>query len=481
MKRIYIVLVFISVLLPFNSNAENNLLIKSGTIIDGISNKPFVADIEIIDGKINQIGKNLKSSIQKVVDAKGLFIMPGLIDGHTHLNSIPGDVFRNSTHEEKEAQFDFQLKAYLAAGVTTLLDAAAPKSLLPKLKKRFRPNAIPRVKILAPFLTPKNGYFAGEHARGESYKDLWEPVDSPEMIKKHFEDEILNESTGVKVTFEEGFGPFSVWPTFKSNQLGTIKKEAAQKNLPIFVHSISESEYKKAIKFRPYAFVHAGFNEKVASDKILDEIKETNAYVVTTLAVLKMALFMWDHDALNDPWLKRLVPKEQLETAMDKKVRSKAIKIIVRGSAPKWIPTWLVRPFSGLFFNKSILKKSLKKSMLTVEKMYKKGIPLVMGADEGNWPVWTSLFHGVGSVIEMETMQEAGLDNSEIIKAATSRAAKMLKIQDEVGSIEKGKVADLILLEQNPLENMSALRTLKYTVRAGTAKTPDEWLDVRKN
>lgn len=462
--------------LSLTSNAENNLLIKSGTVIDGVKNQPWIADIEIINGKINRIGLNLKSSVEKVIDARGSFVMPGLIDCHTHLNSIPGDYFRKSSIEDREKQFDQQLKAYLAAGVTTLLDAAAPKSLLPKLERRFKPNEIPRVKILAPFLTPKGGYFAGKHARGDAYKDLWEPVGSAEMIRKHFQNESLSKSTGVKVTFEEGFGPVSIWPTFRKELLEVIKEEAAKSNLPIFAHAISKSEYKKALKFKPYAFVHAGFNEEAPSDEILTEIQDSEAHIVTTLAVLKMALFMWDEEALNDPWLKRLVPKEQLKTARNKKIRAESIKEIVRSNAPRWVPSWVVTPFAGWFFNKSFIQKSLNKSMLTVKKMSEKEIPIVMGADAGNWPVWTTLFHGAGSVIEMETLQEAGVDNSEIIRAATSRAAKMLKIEREVGSIEIGKIADLILLEKNPLKNMSALRTLKYTIKSGIAKTPDEWI-----
>lgn len=100
-----------------------------------------------------------------------------------------------------------------------------------------------------------------------------------------------------------------------------------------------------------------------------------------------------------------------------------------------------------------------------------------MGSDAGNWPVWTTFFHGVGSILEMEALEEAGLPRVEIIIGATSRAAKMLKLDRQVGAVQVGMLADLLVLEKNPLENMKALRSIQWVIQNGNAKAPKDWLN----
>jgi imidazolonepropionase-like amidohydrolase len=76
----------------------------------------------------------------------------------------------------------------------------------------------------------------------------------------------------------------------------------------------------------------------------------------------------------------------------------------------------------------------------------------------------------------MLALEEAGVPRDEIIKASTSRAAKMLKIDADVGSVSEGKVADLIILEQNPLASFRGLKHIRWVVRNGVAKSPAEWV-----
>jgi len=477
MKILKFLLFAVSIFFADVSFAKNSVFIKSVQIIDSQTDKiTEPMDIEIIDGVIADIGLNLNTKLKNVIDAKGLFLMPGLIDCHTHLRSVPGAFFRQDTRLKIEQQQLSQLRSYLAAGVTTVLDAAAPESLFSELNEIAKKNTIPRVLGLAPFLTPENGYFSSEGERQVFYQDLWEPISNSEQVVKHIEKALPLNSLGVKVTVENGLGPFSVWPQFNKKIRDTIISVSQENDLPIFVHSYSENEFEEALKYKPYAFVHSGFNESLPSTDILEKLKESEAYIISTLAVYKMMMLMWDQDLFDEAWFKRLVPSEQIRSAREEKNTKIIINTMARNSSYKWLPTFLTNSLSSLFINKKTIQKQLEQSKKSIFKMYKHGLPIVMGADAGNWPLFTTYFHGVGSILEMEALVDSGIPASEVIKAATVRAAKLLKIDSKVGSVQRGKIADLLLVKSNPLVDIRALREIKMVIKAGVAKSPDDWM-----
>lgn len=88
---------------------------------------------------------------------------------------------------------------------------------------------------------------------------------------------------GIKVTEESGFGPFKAWRTFSDAERVEIVRQAQRVQAPIFVHSFSEQEFANALKLKPYAFMHGGFHDKVPSAAIIKKIRQSNAYVVSTV------------------------------------------------------------------------------------------------------------------------------------------------------------------------------------------------------
>jgi imidazolonepropionase-like amidohydrolase len=122
-------------------------------------------------------------------------------------------------------------------------------------------------------------------------------------------------------------------------------------------------------------------------------------------------------------------------------------------------------------------RRELASSMRATRALYEAGVPIVMGADAGNWPAFATFFHGVGSLLEMELLEKAGIPRSEIIVAATSRPARMLKQEHRIGTIAPGKDADLVIIAQNPIEHgMQAMHDIRWVIQGGLAKTPAAWL-----
>lgn len=478
----------ISALLPSTfARAETRLLITSTTVIDG-SGKPAYGpvDVEINGNKIKRISQPAEKTVLAkhqlpdtlVIDGRGKFVTPGLIDAHTHLPSVPGSLARMDNREEIKTQQLQQLKIYIAAGVTTVLDAATPENFFETIEEFKKQATIPRVLMLAPFITPVGGYMASDESRGFIFKDLWAPVTTSKDVRDRFSKAAHLHPLGVKVVDEYGFGPFNVWPALNNELRGEIVQQAKNFGSPIFVHSERAQEFANALKLSPYAFLHGGFFDETLSVELLGQIKKSEAYVVSTLAIYKMLGLMWDREIFNDPWFEMLVPQKQIETALDPKITANVIETMAAQNRPKWCPEGVARFFASLFTNRRSVEKGQASSSAAVAKMFHAQIPIVMGADAGNWPLLTTMFHGVGSVFEMELLQDAGIPPLEVIRAATSRAAEMLKLPD-VGVVAEEKIADLLVLSTDPQTDRQAFRKIAYVVKDGVAKTPVEWLSNR--
>jgi predicted amidohydrolase YtcJ len=99
-----------------------------------------------------------------------------------------------------------------------------------------------------------------------------------------------------------------------------------------------------------------------------------------------------------------------------------------------------------------------------------------VGSDAPNWDVVPYQFLGPSTLREMELLVEAGVPAADVIVAATRTPARMLRIDAEVGTLEVGKRADLVVVDGDPLADMRVLRALRWTVRDGVARTPAEWV-----
>jgi imidazolonepropionase-like amidohydrolase len=113
-----------------------------------------------------------------------------------------------------------------------------------------------------------------------------------------------------------------------------------------------------------------------------------------------------------------------------------------------------------------------------VKRLADAGVPIVAGTDSGGAPVFPNSFHGPTTLAELEIVADLGFTPSEVIQTATRLPAEMLGIADRVGTVEVGKVADLIVLAEDPLADIGAFRTLQWTIAGGHARRPQAWMDA---
>lgn len=455
------------------------LLIREVTVIDGTGAPARTGqDLLIVNGKIAAYGPDLTAPAEAaVLEGAGMTVMPGLIDSHAHTQSVPGAMLRGDSRDAREKQQGLQLRAYLASGVTTLLDTGiSPATLLRLRAIEQHGGPSPTIHHLSPFLTPDHGYFGTPEMRGDTYADMWPAVTDTAMIGPAIRAAAALAPVGVKVTVEDGM-VWPVWPLFDAPAREVIRREASAAGTPVFVHSMTNDEHRVALEMKPYALVHVGMYDEDLDDDVVAGIKASGAYVISTLVTFPMEGWLWNPEPIRQSWIEARVPRVQFETALHPESLDRALDLMVPGNKPWWVPTWWARMVVPLFRDAESSKSDLASSMRAVRTLYEVGVPVVMGADAGNWPAFATFFHGVGSLYEMELLEQAGLPRGEVIVAATSRPARMLKQEHHIGTIAPGMDADLVIVAKNPLEHgMQALEDIRWVVKRGVAKTPASWL-----
>lgn len=435
------------------------------------------SDIKISNGHIQSISKEIPSDGSRELNLEGATALPGLIDAHVHLKAVPGSHFRNDSDEDYWKLFDHHLKAYVAAGVTTVLDAATPEDLITRLKRHeVHKVTMPRVAMLAPFLTPEGGYFSSQEMRSKSFANLWPGIRSKGDVVDALNQTAIHNPIGVKITLEKGFGPIPVWDIFDTEMRLHIVAETKRRNLPLFIHSMNESMHKVALSMHPRAFMHIGYAEGRPSEGFAKDVKDSGAFIVSTLSIDDSALLRWQTQRLDSPQIRNLTPKAELETAKHIPAWDFAFGTTTEVSTPTWLPNVIGKLLQNIFISESVIKKRLTSSQIAIKRFYETGVPIVMGTDSGCWPILPQMFHGYTSIRELELLVDSGLPPLAAIQSATINAASMLGLESEIGSIEVGKVADILIVDGNPVAKISDLHNLKWVIKGGEIRTPVEWL-----
>ena len=207
----------------------------------------------------------------------------------------------------------------------------------------------------------------------------------------------------------------------------------------------------------------------LGSDEIMARLTEHPVYVTSTLSIQDSGLAYVEPEWLDDPLVQLTVPPIEIATAR----RPDALKLGWRTFL-----TWLTGSASEEVVAAAAgnARETLAAWQDLARKLHGAGIPIVVGTDSGNWPLMPSEFHGPTTLREMQLLGEAGLPAMTVIQAATQLPAKMLGLSDEIGSVEVGRQADLMLVRGNPDEDLRALRNVAWTVKGGIARSPKEWM-----
>jgi hypothetical protein len=204
--------------------------------------------------------------------------------------------------------------------------------------------------------------------------------------------------------------------------------------------------------------------------------------VITTLALFDAGSVVLHPEQLDAPEVRRVVPSLELASVRDRRQLREQIFGLLTEASPvpgryRELLAWALTTGAGLRKTETMNREVGRSEMQSLRYLKEAGVTLVVGSDSGNWPLFPFFFHGPTTWRELRQLAEAGLSPQEILRAATVSPAEMLGLANRIGTVEVGKDADLIVVGEDPLVDVEkAVRSVQHTIRAGVARTPDQWM-----
>ena len=461
MRRIYTFLFMILLVSAANIFAQKTV-IKNATLIDPAQETTLENAMVIIDGSeiiyTGEPNENRVTNDMEVIDASGKYLIPGLVDGHIHFFQSGGlytrpdglDLRHRVPYEDRELKWiknniDDFFRRYIRCGVTTVVDVGGPYW-------NFEVRAQARASAAAP-----NVYLSGPLIA--SYQPPELTTDDPPIIKVTSEQEALDL---VHKQFQAGTDFIKVWYVVSKNTstgldefypiYEAIVEESHKLGLKVYVHATELETARKAVEGGADVLVHQVTDKKVDQD-LLDKMKENNVILMPTLWVFSsysavysknLDLMEVEHQLGNPYVIGTLYDMYELD---DDEL----------GERHKNLQTMKADP-----------AKPNQTALENTKIMQDAGITIVTGTDAGN----VGVIHGPGIFHEFEFMEMAGLTPMQILKASTINAAKMLDREDVFGSIEKGKLADMVVLNSNPLDDIQNATDIDLVIKSGMIFEP---------
>jgi imidazolonepropionase-like amidohydrolase len=465
------------IILNAGSAAHAQRVVDEGTVVENVTLisperiAPLLhADVVLLDGKIAEIGTNLAAGPHaRRIDGSGRFLIPGLIDSHVHAgHSAALDDDAIEAHPELWAAYRAQVpRAYLAFGFTSIVDLDLTQSdnawfegtpLHPRFYSCGRGIKAAGGYMafnVPPLSSPNFPNLVYEPKEAEHWPKSLEPAD-------YTAERAVSRATDagaicVKAFVESGFGMFN-WPYLHTETLQKIQAAARARKLVLMVHANSVDSWRSALDAHADIIAHGlwvwpgDFGNSVpppAASNVIAAAARSGTHVQPTLQTVAGERAMIDPSLLDDPRLTMALPPaviDYLRSAEGVKARTALLEEYRKAS-----PTPGFEP---------LLRAAIQRTRATFKVMLQDHVPLVFGSDTpgvdgfGNPP-------GLNGRLELQNWADAGAPPFLILRAATLDNATALGLSHELGSIEVGKRADLLLLKENPLASVSAYDSIE--------------------
>jgi imidazolonepropionase-like amidohydrolase len=419
-KKIYLLAGF--ALLSSPLFAQRTLL-HCGNLFTGTGNDVQTQMTIVVEGsKITGIqkGYTVGSGQDRIVDLKNKTVLPGLIDMHVHLETETrrGGLVDRFTLNTPDVAFQAakNAKTTLLAGFTTVRDLGG-SGVNVSLRNAVNRGLVdgPRILTVGKSIAttgghadPTNGYrkdLMGDPGPEEGV--INGPDDARKAVRQRYKDGAdlikITATGGVLSNAKDGSGP-----QFTEEEAKAVVDAANDYGFAVAAHAHGAEGMKRAIRAGVQTIEHGTYMD----DETIALFKKHGTYYVPTIiagkTVADSAKMFGYYTALVTPKALAVGPKIQA----------------------------------------------------TFSKAYKAGVNIAFGTDAGVF------IHGYNAK-EFEYMVEAGMPPVEAIKAALLTNAKLLKMDTQIGSIETGKFADIIAVDENPIKNIKTLQTVKFVMKDG--------------
>lgn len=433
--------------------------LTGATLVDGAGASPVRDAVVLIrEGKIECAGSRAACPVPagvSVTDLSGHWITSGIVDAHVHFSQTgwadgrPDAIDVREGHPYEKVVADLAGhperfgRSHLCSGVTAVFDVGGYPWTLGLPARAETDSGMPRVNAAGPLLSTLDHWL---NLPGERQ---FLPITNEESARN-----------GARYLAERGSGAVKVWyiverdlPVEKSAPAVRAAGEAARSHhLPLIVHATGLAEAKESLRAGAKLLVH-GVQDKPVDDEFLRLAKESGVIYCPTLTVSRGYLRMYEAASRS------LAPSvDDPNRCLDPGTRA---RVAETAKTPSPVPA------ANMTVLETRIAERERVSAANLKRVAEAGIPIAMGTDAGN-PL---TLHGPSVYAEMEAMQAAGLTPAQVLTASTLGGARAMGREKDFGTVEKGKLADLLIVGADPLADVANLRKVRYVVRGGVVRS----------
>lgn len=478
----YFLVAAFMLVLAGNSLGQASVLIENVTVLSANSLEAnSEKSVLLTNGRIRQISD---VAIEGQIDAqriagRGKFLTPGLLDSHVHVSAIPGLGFVSEEATQQhpdliDAYLVQQPRSYLYHGVTQVIDPNPGVSWgrfdsSPTGPDYFRCEVVTSTSTfpyvekptevankLYPYLVSDTESDTGDE-------------DSPENVVARIAE---SGAICVKLYFENGYGNSSEWPLLSSETLQRITTAAHRHNLLVLAHANALDMYQKALDEDVDVIAHGLWHW--GADNSFDNTPSSVTSVMETVARRRVGF----------------MPTLRIVAGLGELMQPEIVeRVEFRNVTPTLLRQWYGQPEAQWFKSELLAAEDLSPKLFT--RIYRQGIvgrgiramqhldnlgyPLLLGSDTPGSPGYINQ-PGLNTYHELLLMAEGGISLENIFAAATINTARQFKLDADYGTVEVGKIANLLLLNENPLEAVEAWNSIDTVFLAGVPIERDELL-----
>ena len=415
--------------------------------------------VVLAEGRIECVGRRgdcpLPGGVH-TLDVTGNWITPGLVEAHAHF-SLSGWVDSRPDLLDLRAEYPYAatiarlrrapelfFQSYLCSGVTAVFDLGGfPWTW--ELRDRARlSGAAPTIAAAGPFLSTRDAWLNLPAERQFLH------MSDRDAVRSAADYLISSGSDAVKVLHLGGAAPGQAGREREYVELAG--RWARSGGIPLIVHATELQLAREALEAGASILAHS-VEDRPVDDQFLDLLRRRGAFYMPTL---------WLHEAAA-----QLRERSWVEDELD--------GLCVDPGTLERLRSTSVRP--GRESEQSLedarmededRRRTMEENLL---RIHAAGVPLLVGSDAGN----PMIPHGPGIHRELGALQAAGIPPGDLLTAATLNGARALGMAEIMGSVEAGKVADLLVLGEDPLLDIASLnRSLRMVIRGGYVLSRDE-------
>jgi len=418
-----------------------DLAIVNVTVIDGTGAKASGGNTILVkDGRFLEVmDEAIIFSADSIIDGSGKYMIPGLFDNHVHIG--------------REHRWPIVMEQFLHFGITSVLIPGVNNQKFLAFKEGAMKGGLATPTFYhTSLMTTMEGKHPAKTYGAKNYIDgvNINYVKDESSIEPIITQAVKDQAIALKLMIEDG--PQPPWVTrIPERYVALLAKKAHDEGLDFFAHISDMYEVRMAVKYDADALMHfMGVQIDWENDKdLLQQAADKGTSWVSTAMIGKSFFYM-----LNKQWLQNehysVFTEEQKAYFSDEDGLMEAESRAV---------------LTGLFGSDQVPANAVMGSMLQdLKKLYDMGMNIVVGTDLGGRPF---IMPGYSFHEEMQLFELGGFSPEEIIQCATLNAAKMLHVDELYGSVERGKIADFILLDKDPSERIENTLSIHSVYKEG--------------